>query len=215
MSSCKHPVLSGFTLIELLAVITIIGILAAILLPVVSAVRQAAHQATSVNNLHQLGVAFNLYLMENHDIPPKPLSEINGKGENRTLIEAGDIIVGFGFLQYDGYLGVPAKTLPYKEKRAKVFFNPLRISKPRAPVLQLNLNWADYPYLLAGDIRYNDLEKRGKPGTAISADTDGSENPPAGFESAPLYKNAITVLYWDGSVQRKPWKVGFRADKSY
>jgi prepilin-type N-terminal cleavage/methylation domain-containing protein len=211
MSSCKHPVLSGFTLIELLAVITIIGILAAVLLPVVTAVRQAARQATSVNNLHQLGVAFNLYLMGNRDLPPKPLSEINGNGENRSLIEAGDIIVGLGFLQYDGYLGIPARTLPFQEKRSKLFLNPLRISKPRPPGLQW-ANWADYPYLLAGSTRYNDLEKRGKPGTAISADTDGHES--SGYD-APLYKNAITVLYWDGSVQRKPWNgSGFRADKN-
>lgn len=48
---------SGFTLIELLTVIAIIGILAAILIPAVGAVRIKAAQATSANNLKQIFIA--------------------------------------------------------------------------------------------------------------------------------------------------------------
>ena len=47
----------AFTLIELLTVIAIIGILAAILIPTVGAVRVQAKQATCVSNLRQVGVA--------------------------------------------------------------------------------------------------------------------------------------------------------------
>ena len=54
----KH---SGFTLIELLVVIAIVAVLASILFPVFSTVKQAGWRASCSNNLRQLGGAFSLY----------------------------------------------------------------------------------------------------------------------------------------------------------
>jgi prepilin-type N-terminal cleavage/methylation domain-containing protein len=61
----------GFTLIELLTVIAIIGILAAIMIPTVSAVRESGRNAVCQSNLRQLGIAFQLYLAEHKDTIPK------------------------------------------------------------------------------------------------------------------------------------------------
>lgn len=58
---------SGFTLAELLVVITIIGILASILLPVLSIAKDRGRDATCISNLRQWGVTWKIYTDDNND----------------------------------------------------------------------------------------------------------------------------------------------------
>lgn len=69
----------AFTLLELAAVIALIGVLAAILLPALSRAREAARRASCMNNLAQLGVAFHIYAQE-HD-GQMPWSGGNGNAD--------------------------------------------------------------------------------------------------------------------------------------
>lgn len=70
MKNNSKQLRSAFTLIELLTVIAIIGILASILIPTVASVRESARASVCISNLRQVGLAANIYALDNRDRLP-------------------------------------------------------------------------------------------------------------------------------------------------
>ncbi len=60
----------AFTLIELLTVISIIGILAAVIIPTVGKVRESAYRAECVSNMRQISAALFAYAAEHKQVLP-------------------------------------------------------------------------------------------------------------------------------------------------
>ncbi len=80
----------GFTLIELLTVIAIIGILAAILIPVVANVRDSARQVKCASNIRQVSMAMLMFADDNHGVLPTSGSTAQGQQETDWIYWRND-----------------------------------------------------------------------------------------------------------------------------
>ena len=76
----------GFTFVEILFVVAIIGVLVALLLPAVQAVREAARRSQCVNNLMQLGIALETYQVI-HEVFPAGV--VNNSGPIQNVCRSG------------------------------------------------------------------------------------------------------------------------------
>jgi len=61
---------AAFTLIELLVVMAIISVLAALLLPTLGRAKETARATACLSNLHQAGIALQIYVQENNNKMP-------------------------------------------------------------------------------------------------------------------------------------------------
>jgi prepilin-type N-terminal cleavage/methylation domain-containing protein/prepilin-type processing-associated H-X9-DG protein len=68
----------SFTLIELLVVIAILAVLAGLLLPVLSSAKESGRATVCLSNLHQFGVALQLYVQENNNTLPSMFDSYPG-----------------------------------------------------------------------------------------------------------------------------------------
>ena len=103
-TSVKSLKENAFTLIEMLTVIAIIGILVALLLPVISASKARARDVQCTGNLHQLGVGLQNFLANNHGY----ISMYGTKGDDYPGTWMGQLeTFGLGIVRpASNYLGI-------------------------------------------------------------------------------------------------------------
>ncbi len=78
---------NGFTLIELLAVIAVIGILSAILIPIVSGVSTGAKRAACQHNLRQLHSGAMLFIQAQNQFPDWQQWYFNSEGTRNGILD--------------------------------------------------------------------------------------------------------------------------------
>ncbi len=86
----------GFTLIELIAVIAIVTVLIALLLPALQMAREAARKTQCRGNLKQLGLALLNYHQAHNVLPPSYIN--GGEYHSQTYISNGSIRNFTGYL---------------------------------------------------------------------------------------------------------------------
>jgi len=94
-----------FTLIELLVVVSIIAILAAMLLPVLSKTRRQAKMTLCMNNLRELGMMLNMYSGDNDGYYPRRKVGESQLGPRHALFfKASGMPAVDDRSTYDGYI---------------------------------------------------------------------------------------------------------------
>jgi prepilin-type N-terminal cleavage/methylation domain-containing protein len=109
----------GFTLIELLAVIAVIGIIAALLLPALNGAKHQAQRTACLDHLRQIALGVRMYSDESQDATPSP----GGAGLTSTNIDP--LYIGYKAL-IKNYVGANGSS----SSREKLFQCPADLFYP-------------------------------------------------------------------------------------
>ena len=189
----SHRTNHALTLVEVLAIIAVLAIVGAILLPALAAAKRKSARIGCLNNLKQIGLAYRVWQGDNSDIYPMGISVTNGG--SMELVATGNVTQTF--LAMSNELGA-SKILhcPQDAKHIEaVSFDRMTSSNISYFVAANVTNSVDPQSILSGD---DNLEVSGLP--VKSGLLVLWSNHPVSWTSA-RHKFAGYILVNDGSVQ--------------
>jgi prepilin-type N-terminal cleavage/methylation domain-containing protein/prepilin-type processing-associated H-X9-DG protein len=135
----------GFTLVELLVVVSILGVLIALLLPGIQASREAARLLQCRNNIKQLGLALHSYHSAHGRFPPSSVWRVNGKLDLSNVDQANNSQLAENWV---------ILILPHLEE--KIVWNSFDLTKPIPSATNAAARAHRLPIMLCPTDTYND-----------------------------------------------------------
>lgn len=121
----------GFTLTELLTVLGIVGVLVAILVTVVTRVRESGRRAVCQSNLHQISLAVRQYVQDHDGKFPSLLMVDNKNTTQAKIVRWNDVI--FSYIKNRSVFECPTSQWPETWSDTDYSYNWMRLN---------HINWS-------------------------------------------------------------------------
>ena len=207
----------GFTLVELLVVIAIIGILAALLLPVLSSAKQRAQAVQCTANLRQIGMGMRMYADDSNDLFPESGGVIPWDQTDPATGQKSWMQQLFSYVNNQAAYHCPAdKRSPFS------YFNGVRAAYADTNTFgSVNAKRIEFPaaFVLAGDtvgllFETNDADKDDYTQNCVGGPTNGT--PSMEWQT---HSSGQNILFEDGHAKwfkaYVPFEMTFRYDSMH